>query len=95
LLRRHAQESHCSPVHQLLFNSVDPQCGNLLASLGKTQVGRMSHVWRMCAGAKAAAANIDCPHRRNMTSANVTVAGNDLRRPAYGQLHRRGSALHE
>ena len=32
------QESHCSPVHQLLFNAVDPRCSNLVASVGGNQV---------------------------------------------------------
>lgn len=32
------QESHCSPVHQLLFNAVDPRCSNLVASVGNNQV---------------------------------------------------------
>lgn len=34
------QESHCSPVHHLLFNAVDPRCSNLIASVGGNQVSK-------------------------------------------------------
>lgn len=31
------QESHCTPVLALAFNTLDAQCGNLFATVGKDQ----------------------------------------------------------
>ena len=36
------QESHCSPVTALSFNSVDAECTNVFATIGKNQVGSVA-----------------------------------------------------
>ena len=51
------QESHCSPVHQLLFNAVDPRCSNLVASVGGNQVS-------MTVPSACAYTTQGCNHRR-------------------------------
>lgn len=32
-----AQESHCQPVEALVFNTLDTQCSNLFATVGRDQ----------------------------------------------------------
>jgi len=49
------QESHCSPVHHLVFNYTDEGMQNLFATVGKEQVWLQSltHYQELCASAQA------------------------------------------
>jgi hypothetical protein len=102
------QESHCSPVHQLLFNAVDPRCSNLVASVGGNQVStavpsacaytKQNVDHRRCACVEASACRQYTAKTTDEQTPNVQMPGtpgNSLRQPTLGQSYRRDSAFHE